>query len=426
MIALTQFHDAPEEHGGGCGSCEAQGGDAPRCGNGLEKVYRTTAVRYGYMRHVGEFDYAEGMKFTCGAKVVVQTGRGVEIGELASVSCTGCDKHLSREQIKTYIANSGPESYQLENGRVLREATADDLAEDVHLKERTFAMRRFAQQRADDQQLSIKIVDCEYLLGGDRVIIYFSSEGRVDFRGLVKDCAGEFQTRVKMHQVGARDEARLVADFETCGREVCCKVFLKTLRPITMRMAKLQRSTLDPSKVSGRCGRLKCCLRYEHEAYEDLDTRLARMGERIRTSHGYGTVVNRQILTQLVQFAPAYGGEPITCVTEDVLERGIKEFPPEALEAPKPKREPVEPPPPVRDERPQRSADQTGDRRQSRHRRRPPSGPTSPPPQRPDAGRPPGRPEPPQRDPAGQAKRRRRRRRRPGEGPAPGGQTAPG
>jgi hypothetical protein len=129
--------------------------------------------------------------------------------------------------------------------------------------------------------------------------------------------AKEYRTRIEMRQIGARDEARLLADYETCGREVCCKVFLKTLKPISMRMAKLQKATLDPSQVSGRCGRLKCCLRYEHVGYEALEKRLPRTGVRIRTEHGEGVVVNRQILTQLVQIRTD-ADTVITVVAEDI------------------------------------------------------------------------------------------------------------
>ena len=329
MTPLRVLQEQGAESGGGCGSCGSGGGDA-RCGNGLEKVYQTTAVRYGYMKHVGEFQYADGMKFSCGARVVVQTGRGIEMGELVSLSCTGCDKHLSREQIKAYIEQSGPDSYVLESGRILREATVDDLMEEAHLRKQTSEMRVFAQKRSAQLNLTMRIIECEYLLGGDRVVFYFTADGRVDFRALVKDLSREYQTRVKMHQVGARDEARLLADYETCGREICCKSFLKNLKPVTMRMAKLQRSTLDPTKVSGRCGRLKCCLRYEHESYESLDKKLPRVGEKIKTAEGYGTVIDRQVLTQLVQIAAIGKGKPVTVVIEDVLERKLSEFPADA------------------------------------------------------------------------------------------------
>ncbi|MEE9296376.1 MAG: regulatory iron-sulfur-containing complex subunit RicT [Phycisphaerae bacterium] len=337
MVSLPLYeNDPPEAADGAHSGCQADGGDQPRCGNGLEKVYNTTAVRYGFMRHIGEFSYPAHLKFTCGAKTVIQTRRGIEIGEQVSLSCNGCDKHVSREQIKTYIENSGSDSYLLESGRILREASADDLAENLRLRESARRMRSSAQSRADDclGARRMKIVECEFLLGGERAIFYFTSEGRVDFRNLVKELSREFQTRIQMHQVGARDEARLLADFETCGREICCKVFLKTLKPISMRMAKLQRATLDPTKVSGRCGRLKCCLRYEHESYESMDARLPKKGEKIRTVSGYGTVTKRQVLTQLVQIDLADEGGMVTVVVEDVLERDVQRFPPKPEPAP--------------------------------------------------------------------------------------------
>ncbi len=333
MVSLTlREDDRPNSKSGGCGDC-GSGDPDQKCGNGLEKVYPTTAVRYGYMRHVGEFTYPQNMKFSCGARVVVQTNRGIEIGQQVSLSCSGCDKHVSREQIKTYVENSGTDSYVLDNGRILREATPDDLSENAHLRQRTRNMERVAQQTADRclrGEQRMRIVECEFLLGGERAIIYFTADGRVDFRALVKDLSHEFQTRIQMHQVGARDEARLLADYETCGREVCCKVFLKTLKPISMRMAKLQRATLDPTKVSGRCGRLKCCLRYEHESYEDLDSKLPKRGEIVLTAHGYGTVVDRQILTQLIRIDRPLGEGIATVVIEDVEQRKLREFPPDA------------------------------------------------------------------------------------------------
>lgn len=327
MVSLPVFEERPSENQvGSDGGCEAAGGEAARCGNGLEKVYKTTAVRYGFMKHIGEFSHAETMKFTCGAKVVVQTRRGIEIGQQVSLSCSGCDKHVSREQIRRYIQASGADSYILDNGRILREATPADLAEHQRLVCKTTVMKSFAQEQADALRLKMKMVECEYLFGGERAIFYFLSQERVDFRPLVKELAEEFQTRIKMHQVGARDEARLLADYETCGREVCCKTFLKTLKPVNMKMAKLQRATLDPSKVSGRCGRLKCCLRYEHTSYQDLDVALPRLGEKVRTTDGYGTVVRRQILTQLIQIERLEGGR-VTVLDEDVLERRLRSLP---------------------------------------------------------------------------------------------------
>jgi len=321
-IHLDVFdHHPPGKSHGGCGSCgsgKAADGQA-RCGNGLEKIYPTTAVRFGYMRFIGEFTHAPDMKFTCGAKMIIQTQRGIEMGEQVSLTCGGCDKSVTREQMKGWVESSGEDTYMFNAGRILREATAADLAEFAHIQESCRGKRDFAQDIAENHKLPIRIVECECPLGGERIVFYFNSVERVDFRALVKDLAEEYRTRIEMRQIGARDEARLLADYETCGREVCCKVFLKTLRPISMRMAKLQKATLDPTQVSGRCGRLKCCLRYEHVAYEELLRRLPRTGMRIRTNHGEGVVVNRQILTQLVQIQKD-DGTLVTVVIEDITD----------------------------------------------------------------------------------------------------------
>ncbi|MFQ5489758.1 MAG: stage 0 sporulation family protein, partial [Phycisphaerae bacterium] len=312
MVMVLEVIPNDDDKGGGCGDGEYQ------CGNGLERIYPATAVRYGEMGLIGEFKYKENMKFGCGAKVVIQTKRGLEVGEQVSLTCSGCSASVPREKIVEFVGRGGADYYQLESGRIIREATPEDLTEFARIKAGAREKRRICQEFARKHNLAMKVVTCEPLFGGERIIFYFMAEGRVDFRTLVRDLAQEFQTRIEMRQVGARDEARLVADYETCGRECCCKNFLKDLKPVSMKMAKLQKATLDPSKVSGRCGRLKCCLRYEHVSYEELDRLLPRMGKRVRTRHGEGTVVGRQILTQLFNMRNAEGGL-VTVAVEDVL-----------------------------------------------------------------------------------------------------------
>ncbi|MFQ5423366.1 MAG: stage 0 sporulation family protein [Phycisphaerae bacterium] len=288
----------------------------------MEKIYPTCAVRYGFMGYIGEFRYAPGMLFGCGQKVVIQSNRGIEIGEQVSLTCTGCDKSVSRQQMMRYVKASGSEYLRLKAGRILRAASDQDLAEEQKLNEE--AEREMARSREliAEQGVSMKLVRCEHLFGGERVIFHFMSEERVDFRELVRSLAHEFHTRIEMHQVGSRDEARLVADYEICGRECCCRNFLKKLRPVAMRMAKLQKATLDPSKVSGRCGRLRCCLRYEQEGYEVMNRNLPKNGARIRTASGVATVINRQVLTQLLTVV--YDNtDRETIALEEVLERGL-------------------------------------------------------------------------------------------------------
>ena len=283
----------------GCGRCGS--GATIQVNEDSPDSTLTTAVRYGYMRYVGEFTHPSDMRFQCGGKLVIQSRRGIELGEQVSLTCSGCSRSIPRETIKNWVRECGQDAYSFEAGRVLREATAADLAEFARIQAGCREKRVLCQTVADRHGLPISVIECECPFGGERIIFYFTAAERVDFRAMVRELAREYRTRIEMRQIGARDEARLMADFETCGREVCCKVFLKTLKPISMRMAKLQKATLDPSQVSGRCGRLKCCLRYEHESYEELDKQLPRTGVRIRAKSGVGVIVNRQVITQLVQ-----------------------------------------------------------------------------------------------------------------------------
>lgn len=315
MADLPVIRKGSSEESGGCG--ESGGGCGTSCGNGLEKIYPSAAVRYGAMNEIGEFTYRPGQVFACGGKVVISTERGVELGEQVSLTCGGCSKSVTREQIKRYVDNCGPKFYKMRAGRILREATEQDLLEHKKLNETLMEDIERASLLAAQMTLDMKIVTVEHLLGGERIVFYFCSEGRVDFRDMVKELARHYHTRIQMQQVGARDEARLVADYEICGRECCCKNFLKELRPVNMKMAKLQKSTLDPTKVSGRCGRLRCCLRYEHEGYELLDQKLPRVNSWVEIESGIAQVVDRQILTQLLRVRGTDGREVVVPI-EDV------------------------------------------------------------------------------------------------------------
>lgn len=274
--------------------------EPPTTGAPARPAPPTTVVRYGRMGLVGEFSHSPSLKFPSGSRLVIQTDRGIELGEAIPLTCPGCEYRIDREQMVHYAQESGAEYLSLNAGRVLRQATHDDLGEARHLRDSEAEKMDVCARAIETHGLQMKLVDCELLFGGERIIFYFMAEGRIDFRDLVRDLAREFQTRIEMRQVGARDEARLIADYETCGRECCCKNFLKALKPINMKMAKMQKATLDPSKVSGRCGRLKCCLRYEQDTYDELDRRLPRNGTRVRTPEGDGVVIDRLILAQLI------------------------------------------------------------------------------------------------------------------------------
>ncbi len=308
--------------------CGGRASAIDRIGPEAEKTPSTTTVRYGKMGLIGEFSHPPNLAFTCGGMLVISTDRGLEIGQHVRLTCTGCDQGVPREKMLAYAqASSGQETYRLRNGRILREATEADLAELRHIESTARQKLEIARSLAAEFSLEMKFVDCEQIFGGERIIFYFMSEQRVDFRQLVRRLASEFQTRIEMRQVGARDEARLLADYETCGRECCCKNFLKELKPITMAMAKLQKTTLDLAKVSGRCGRLKCCLRFEHESYDALNKKLPRNNSWVRTAVGIGKVVDRQVLTQLVRIKTEDDRLEVVSVDE-ILETNLPPPPP--------------------------------------------------------------------------------------------------
>ena len=260
-------------------------------------------VRYGYLKLIGEFQNDIREKVGCGTRLVVRTSRGTEIAEMLTTVCGngGCNKSITRDKLLDYIEQSGGGDFPFsQSGRVLRVATPQDTAEQQRLDSQRSQYLKIARNMVEVHRVPIKMVDVEFLLGGEKVIFYFYSEHRVDFRSLVRDMAHQLHARIDLRQVGARDEARLVADYEKCGQHCCCKQFLKVLTPISMRSAKMQKATLDPAKISGRCGRLMCCLRYEDQTYEELRKRLPPKHSRVRTAEGEAWVMDGQILTQLV------------------------------------------------------------------------------------------------------------------------------
>jgi cell fate regulator YaaT (PSP1 superfamily) len=259
-------------------------------------------VRYGRMNTLGFFEHQETRIPKLPRRVVVKTDRGLELGQLVGQLCpykAGQFK-LSQSNIKKYFDNSGIDLAVEKTGRFIRYATAEDVSEERHLQKIAEEELRCCRRCIKELNLPMKIVDAEHIFGGERLIFYFMSEGRVDFRELVKKIAQEQQTRIEMRQIGSRDEARLLGDVETCGQECCCRKFLQALKPVNMRMAKMQKATLDPSKISGYCGRLKCCLRYEDKTYTELKKSLPKKNARVKTGYGEGKVVDTQILTQLV------------------------------------------------------------------------------------------------------------------------------
>ncbi|MEM9364369.1 MAG: regulatory iron-sulfur-containing complex subunit RicT [Planctomycetota bacterium] len=236
--------------------------------------------RYGTMRSLGVMSAHDAFQY--GDEVVVRTDRGTEIG---TVLCQATPASLDALVEPT-------------EGRILRRLNPTDAADWKQVSSLTRKDLEACQPHVDACKLPIRLIDVERLLGGERVIIYFAADGRVDFRALVKRLGREFQTRIEMRQIGIRDEAKLLADYGDCGQEVCCSRFLSKMPPVSMRMAKLQRASLDPTKISGRCGRLKCCLRYEFDTYQSLANALPQPGNRILTRDGEMVVIAQDVLSQ--------------------------------------------------------------------------------------------------------------------------------
>jgi len=237
-------------------------------------------VRTGVIRSLGVFTPRNEDVYGRGMAVVVRTERGLETGE---VLCEATDAAVS--QIKDPVF-----------GQILRELTAEDATERSRLLDRARVEFQTCLRLIEEQKLDMQLVDVEHVFGGERVIIYYLAENRVDFRELVKLLGAEFQTRVEMRQIGVRDEAKLLADYGDCGKPVCCNTHLTEMPPVSMKMAKIQKATLDPTKISGRCGRLKCCLRYEYDTYEALQKELPPLGSDVVTSRGRARVLAQEIL----------------------------------------------------------------------------------------------------------------------------------
>ena len=208
-----------------------------------------------------------------GDRVVVQTNDGLSMGTVVSKPQRVDEKYL-KGQVR----------------KVLRRATSQD--EDCCVRNRELESRAFevCLRKIKQLKLVMKLVDVEYLFEGQKAIFYFTAEGRIDFRQLVRELANECRIRIEMRQIGVRDEAKMIGGFGICGRELCCSSFLNEFEPISIRMAKDQDLPLAPGKVSGVCGRLMCCLIYENRVYEEFKAGLPRLGERVRLREGAGRV----------------------------------------------------------------------------------------------------------------------------------------
>jgi cell fate regulator YaaT (PSP1 superfamily) len=241
-------------------------------------------IRYGAMRFLGVFSAPAGQSFRRGTMVIARTDRGLEAGEVLVEATPDVVARLDDPP----------------NGQILRAMNQEDTNELERIEKQAREEMKVCEKHVEKLELKMQLVDAERIFGGERIVIYYLAENRVDFRELVRQLAGEFQTRIEMRQIGVRDEAKLLADFGDCGCTCCCNTHLVQMPPVSMRMAKLQKATLDPTKISGRCGRLKCCLRYEFDTYEDLQKLMPPLGSLVTTPEGRAKVIGHEILNRQV------------------------------------------------------------------------------------------------------------------------------
>lgn len=212
-------------------------------------------------------------KLEQGEKVIVETARGLELGEIVTPEKEVPEKNLV-----------------LPLKKVIRKANDKDLQHIKENKEKEESAFQKCRQKIQEHGLDMKLVSVEYTFDCNKIVFFFTSEERVDFRDLVKDLASIFKTRIELRQIGVRDEAKLKGGIGPCGRPFCCSTFLEEFEPVSIRMAKGQNLSLNPTKISGVCGRLMCCLRYEASAYDDVREEMPNPGEKVLTSEGEGLV----------------------------------------------------------------------------------------------------------------------------------------
>ncbi|MDD3183877.1 MAG: PSP1 domain-containing protein [Anaerostipes sp.] len=241
-------------------------------------------VRFRTAGKVYFFDPKE-FHIKCGDCVIVETARGLEYGKVVS----------ARKQIKK-------ESVTDELKPVIRIATKQDQKKAEENREKEKDAYRICSEKIKEHKLEMKLVSTEYTFDNNKVLFYFTADGRVDFRELVKDLATIFRTRIELRQIGVRDEAKMLGGIGVCGRPLCCSTYLSEFAPVSIKMAKEQSLSLNPTKISGICGRLMCCLKNEQDTYEYLNRKLPRIGERVKTFDGISGDVQRvNILRQKVR-----------------------------------------------------------------------------------------------------------------------------
>jgi len=242
-------------------------------------------VRFKNAGKVYYFD-PDGNTVGKGDKVIVETSRGIECGEVMLGNRIVEDKQITQPLKK-----------------MLRPADRQDIEKVEKNREREEYAFKVCQEKVRGHELEMKLIDVEYTFDNSKVLFYFTADGRVDFRELVKDLASVLKTRIELRQIGVRDEAKMLGGLGICGRPFCCSTFLGEFQPVSIKMAKEQGLSLNPAKISGTCGRLMCCLKYEQAAYEDLIRTTPKVGAYVQTPEGKGIVSEISLMTGNLKIA---------------------------------------------------------------------------------------------------------------------------
>jgi len=268
-------------------------------------LYNVVGVRFKKAGKIYYFD-PDNLELQKGSHVIVETVRGIEYGKVVIPQKTVDDEDVVLPLKKVIRIADEKDRIQLEENK--RDAK---VAYDICL------------QKIAEHKLDMKLVDVEYTFDRNKVIFYFTADGRIDFRELVKDLAAIFKTRIELRQIGVRDEAKMLGGIGPCGRMLCCSTFLGDFDPVSIKMAKDQNLSLNPTKISGLCGRLMCCLKYENDEYEDAKERLPDLGEIIYTSHGDGKVVGLNLMERIVQIELTQQQKVIEYTLDEIIEEGV-------------------------------------------------------------------------------------------------------
>ena len=240
----------------------------------MSNQQKIVGVRFKKPGKIYFFD-PQDFEIKMGDKVVVETAMGDELGQVVINK-----RELPEEKVSNPLK------------KVIRIATEEDLKSQEMYKSKEPEALKICAEKIKKHKLDMKLTDVEYKFDGSKILFYFTADGRIDFRELVKDLASIFKTRIELRQIGVRDEVRRIGGNGVCGRELCCCSFLGNFETVSIKMAKEQNISLNPTKISGNCGRLMCCLKYEQEAYEEKLSRLPKVGAMVKTEEGEGIVEN--------------------------------------------------------------------------------------------------------------------------------------